>query len=295
MRAALTISALVLVAGACGSDKKSSTGATTTAAAGGTKAKFGTCEITSAAGSLGAVKLVKSGELTVATSLVAPGYWNGAGEDDQTEGLEYCMSGDIANRLGLTKVTVKNVDFAALQAGQVTGFDIALSQITINDDRKKVVDFTDSYFTSDQALMVLKGTTAATIADVQKLKLGSQSGTTGLDYINETIKPTTEAKSFADTNGMFNSLITRDVRGIVFDTAILLPQSRQAGYENTQLIAQFKTGEGYGILLPKGSANTAKINDLLAAMKADGSLARFSSKYVQVSPADVAKIPFITP
>jgi ABC-type amino acid transport substrate-binding protein len=60
-------------------------------------------------------------------------------------------------------------------------------------------------------------------------------------------------------------------------------------------VAQFKTGEGYGILLPKSSANTAKINDLLKAMTTDGSLARFSTKYAQVSPDDVAKIPFITP
>lgn len=293
MKAVLALSALALVAGACGSDKKSTT--TTTAAGGGSAAKFGTCEITSAPGALGDVKLVKAGELTVATNIPAPGYWNGAAEDDQTEGLEYCMAGDIANRLGLTKVTVKNVDFTALQAGQVGDFDIALSQITINDDRKKVVDFTDSYFTSDQALMVLKGTTVSTLADVQKLKLGSQTGTTGLDYINETIKPATEAKSFPDTPSMFNSLISKDVQGIVFDTAILLPQSRQPGYEDTQLVAQFKTGEGYGILLPKGSANTAKIDDLLKAMKDDGSLARFSSKYVQVNPSDVAKIPFITP
>jgi polar amino acid transport system substrate-binding protein len=293
MHAALAMSALALVAGACGSSKKASTA--TTAASGGSAAKFGNCEITSAAGSLGDVKLVKAGTLTVATSLPAPGYWNGAAEDDQTEGLEYCMAADIANRLGLTKVTVKNVDFTALQAGQVTDFDIALSQVTINDERKKVVDFSDPYFTSDQALMVLKGTTVSTIADVQKLKLGSQSGTTGLDYINDTIKPATEAKSFPDTNAMFNSLISKDVQGIVFDTAILLPQSKQPGYEDTQLVAQFKTGEGYGILLPKSSPNTTKINDLLKAMTADGSLARFSSKYVQVSPDDVAKIPFITP
>ena len=288
----MAVAVLVLVAGACGSSKKSST---TTAAGGGSAAKFGNCEITSTRGSLNGVKLVKGGELTVATSLPAPGYWNGSAENDQTEGLEYCMAADIANRLGLGKVTVKNVDFTALQAGQVSGFDIALSQITVNDDRKKVVDFTDSYFTSDQALMVLKGTTVSTMADIQKLKLGSQQGTTGLDYINNNIKPATEAKSFPDTNAMFNSLISKDVQGIVFDTAILLPQSKQPGYENTQLVAQFKTGEGYGILLPKSSANTSKINDLLNAMRSDGSLKRFSEKYVQVSPDDVAKIPFITP
>jgi polar amino acid transport system substrate-binding protein len=199
----------------------------------------------------------------------------------------------MANRLGLTKLTVKNVDFAALQAGQAQGFDIALSQVTINDDRKKVVSFSDSYFTSDQALMVNKGTTAATMADVQKLQLGSQTGTTGLDYITNTVKPSKDPKVFQDTASMFNALLAKTVDGILFDTAILLPQSKQPGYENTAVIAQFKTGEGYGILLPKDSANLAKVNEMLKAQKDDGTLTRFSQAYVQIDPAEVAKIPVI--
>jgi polar amino acid transport system substrate-binding protein len=260
----------------------------------GTKAgAFGNCQITSAKGSLGAFKLTSSGTLTVATNLPAPGYWGGTKPDNQKDGLEFCMAADIANRLGLGKVTVKNVDFTALQAGQVQGFDIALSQVTINADRKKVVDFSDPYFTSDQALMVLKGTAPKTLADVKKLQLGSQSGTTGLDYINNNVKPDKTSKVFQDTPSMFNALLAKTVDGIVFDTAILLPQSKQKGYENTALVAQFKTGEGYGILMQKGSSNLTKVNELLKAMKDDGSLGRFSQAYVSVNPTDVASIPFI--
>jgi polar amino acid transport system substrate-binding protein len=254
---------------------------------------FGDCAITSAKGSLGNFKLTSGGVLTVATNLPAPGYWDGTKPDNQKSGLEFCMAADIANRLGLSKVRVKNVDFAALQAGQVQGFDIALSQITVNAARKQVVDFSDPYFTSDQALMVLKGTAPKTLADVQKLQLGSQSGTSPLDYIDKNIKPQKAAKVFQDTPSMFNALLAKTVDGIVFDTAILLPQSKQPGYENTAIVAQFKTGEGYGILLPKGSSNVTKINELIAAMKADGSLDRFSQKYVSVALADVANIPFI--
>lgn len=278
---ALTLSGLLALA-ACGSSK-SSTGA----------AQFGDCQITSAKGSLGDFKLTSGGTLTVATNLPAPGYWGGTKPDNQKDGLEYCMAADIANRLGLGKVTVKNVDFTALQAGQVQGFDIAMSQITINEDRKKVVDFSNSYFTSDQALMVNKGTDPKTLDDVKKLQLGSQSGTTGLDYINDNIKPDKTSKVFQDTPSMFNALLAKTVDGVVFDTAILLPQSKQKGYENTALVAQFRTGEGYGILLQKGSANLTRVNDLLKAMTDDGSLSRFSEAYVSVKPADVATIPFI--
>jgi len=276
---------------ACGGDNSSSSA--TTAASGGASATFGDCQITSTKGELGSFKLVSGDTLTVGTSLPAPGYWSGATESDQKNGLEYCMAADMANRLGLSKVAVKNVDFAALQAGQATGFDIALSQVTINDDRKKVVSFSDSYFTSDQALMVNKGTTAKTMDDVKKLALGSQGGTTGLDYINEVVKPSSEPKVFQDTASMFNALLAKTVDGILFDTAILLPQSKQSGYENTELIAQFKTGEGYGILLPKDSANLAKVNEMLKAQKDDGTLKRFSEAYVQVNPEDVDKIPVI--
>jgi polar amino acid transport system substrate-binding protein len=254
---------------------------------------FGDCGITSAKGSLGDFKLTKGGVLTVATNLPAPGYWGGTKPDNQKDGLEFCMAADIASRLGLSKVSVKQVDFAALQAGQVQGFDIAMSQITVNAARKQVVDFSNPYFTSDQALMVLKGTAPKTLADIQALQLGSQSGTTALEYIDKNIKPQKASKVFQDTPSMFNALLAKTVDGIVFDTAILLPQSKQAGYENTALVAQFKTGEGYGILLPKGSKNVAKVNELLAAMKADGSLDRFSQKYVAVALSDVANIPFI--
>jgi polar amino acid transport system substrate-binding protein len=290
---ALVAISLMIGLAACGGDNSSSSSATTAAGGGGGAATFGDCAITSTKGDLGSFKLVNSGALTVATNLPAPGYWSGLTESDQKSGLEYCIAADMANRLGLAKVTVKNVDFAALQAGQATGFDIALSQVTINDDRKKVVSFSDSYFTSDQALMVNKGTTAATMDDVKKLQLGSQTGTTGLEYIQNTIKPTSDPKVFQDTPSMFNALLAKTVDGIIFDTAIVLPQSKQPGYENTALIAQFKTGEGYGILLPKDSANLAKVNEMLKAEKDDGTLARFSEAYVQVNPDEVSKIPVI--
>jgi polar amino acid transport system substrate-binding protein len=282
---AVLLAGLTLVGVACGSSNKSG---------GSSAGKFGNCEITSKKGSLGSFKLTKSGELTVATNLPAPGYWNGAGENDQKEGLEYCMAADMANRLGLDKVTVKNVDFTALQAGQVEGFDIGLSQVTINDDRKKVVAFSNPYFTSDQGLMVNKGTTVKTMDDVKKLQLGSQSGTTGLDYIQNTIKPDKDAKIFQDTPSMFQALLAKTIDGIVFDTAITLPQSKKPGYENTAIVAQFKTGEGYGILMPKDSANVDQVNTMLQAMKDDGSLNRFAQKYVQVNLQDVANIPVLS-
>ena len=80
--------------------------------------------------------------LTVGTNLPAPGFWDAESPDDVTGGFEYDMAVEAAKRLGLSKgVKVVNVSFDTLVAGQAKGFDVALSQVTITEDRAKVVDF----------------------------------------------------------------------------------------------------------------------------------------------------------
>src|SRR5688500_13096032 len=102
---------------------------------------------------------VEDGVLTVATNLPAPGSWNGDDPAAMEGGFEYAIATELAKRLELGGgVKVVNVSFAALVAGQAQNFDIALSQVTITDERAEVVDFTVPYFSSDQGVMVRKGT-----------------------------------------------------------------------------------------------------------------------------------------
>ena len=98
------------------------------------------------------------GQLTVEVNLPAPGFWNGDTPETIKDGFEYCMAANIAHRAGLDKVEVVNVAWDALVAGQTKDFDLALSQTSITDERKKVVDFSVPYFSSDIGVMVKKGT-----------------------------------------------------------------------------------------------------------------------------------------
>ncbi len=85
----------------------------------------------------------------------------------------------IAGWCGL-KMEFRNENFDAVVAGQIdpTSYDIVLSQVTITDDRAKVVDFSEGYFKADQGLLVNKGTTVTSWDDVKKLTIGVQASTT---------------------------------------------------------------------------------------------------------------------
>ncbi|HTK01835.1 MAG TPA: transporter substrate-binding domain-containing protein, partial [Bordetella sp.] len=119
-------------------------------------AQFSNCEVS---GTKGSVKLetVVPGALSVRPVLPAPGWWNGDSIETINGGFEYCMAANMAYRAGLDRVNVVSRSFAQILTGQSQGFDIALSEITITDERKKAVNFTDPYFDSDQGILVKAG------------------------------------------------------------------------------------------------------------------------------------------
>jgi polar amino acid transport system substrate-binding protein len=236
-------------------------------------------------------KGVKSGKLTVETALPAPAWWNGDNVDSLTGGYEFEMAKDLCARLGVSKVRIVNVDFTALQAGKTKDFDLALSQITITDARKKNEDFSDSYFSSDQGILVNPGTTVTSVADAKKLQWGVQTGTTSEIFLNTKIKPDKTPKSFGQTTEMFTALKAKRIDAVLLDTSIVLAQ---APLQNAQVVGQFRTGEVYGALLPKGSANLALVNTALAKLKSDGTLDALNTKWlVPAFKGDPSKVPYI--
>jgi ABC-type amino acid transport substrate-binding protein len=106
---------------------------------------YGNCEVSGVRGSVKLVTVVP-GALSVRPVLPAPGWWNGDSPDTIKDGFEFCMAAVMAYRAGLDRVIVVNRSFAQVITGQARGFDIALSEITITEERKKVVNFTEPYF-----------------------------------------------------------------------------------------------------------------------------------------------------
>lgn len=255
--------------------------------------KIGNCDVGGKKGEFSITPAV-AGQLTYETNLPAPGWNNGDTPDAIKDGYEYCLAANIAWRLGLDKVKVVNVDFDALVAGNTKDFDIALSQISITDKRKEVVAFSTAYFDSDVGVLAKKGKKVDS-GDIKGLRIGVQQGTTGADYVADTLKPKTPAKVFPDTPSMFTALMANQIDVAMTDTAIVLGQAAESKGKMA-VVGQYKTGEQYGALFPKNSANAATLNKVIAALIADGTTKKLSAKYLAASwGADPTKIPYFKP
>jgi polar amino acid transport system substrate-binding protein len=238
---------------------------------------IGKCELTGEKGSI-PLTPAKPGQLTVEVSLPAPGWWNGDTVESIADGYEYCMAANIAHRAGFDKLEVVNVGWDALVTGQTKDFDLALSEISITDERKKVVDFSVPYFSSDIGVLVKKGT-KVDADSIKGMRIGAQQATTGAAFVDEKLKPTTPASVYPDQGSMFTALQAGQIDVAMTDTSIILAQ---AGASNGQqeVVGQYATGETYGALYPKGSKNGATIDKIIQALIDDGTLKMLSAKYL---------------
>jgi polar amino acid transport system substrate-binding protein len=234
------------------------------------------------------------GQLKVATSLPAPGFWNGDTPAALNGGYEWGIAKDIAKRLGYSGFSVKNVSFDALVAGKVKGFDVALSQVTITPERAKVVGFTVPYFNSDLGILVKKGTTVDK-SNLKDIQWGVQGATTSQTYLKDKVKPTKTPRSYTETTQAFAALEAGQVDAVLLDTSIVLQQA-SASNGALEVVGQFKSGEHYGGITTKGSKLLTSLNKAIKAEKTDGTLSNLADKYLTAEfGKDPQKVPYLTP
>lgn len=254
---------------------------------------IGNCEVQGEKGQF-AFEPARPGQLTVEVNLPAPGWWNGDTPDTIKDGFEYCMAANIAHRVGLAKVGVVNVAWDALVAGQTRDYDLALSQASITDERKKVVDFSVPYFSSDIGVLVKKGTAVDT-ASIKDMRIGVQQATTAATFVDEKLKPEQQVRVFPDTPSMFTSLQANQIDVAMTDTGIVLGQAA-ASNGRFEVVGQYATGETYGAIYPKGSANAATLDRVIQGLIDDGTLKRLSGTYLaDLWGADPTAIPYFQP
>jgi ABC-type amino acid transport substrate-binding protein len=254
---------------------------------------FGKCEVT---GQKGSVKLTTAvpGTLSVRPVLGVPGWWNGDSLDTIKDGFEFCMAANMAYRAGLDRVVLVSRSFQQILTGQSQGFDIALSEITVTEPRKQVVNFTEPYFNSDQGILVKAGT------KVDKKNLGSlryavERGTTAYDYIVEKVKPAEQPKVFNDPPSMYTALAAGQVDAVIYDTPNVLLRAKNSNGA-LEVVGRFDTGEKWGGLVNKDSPNLAAFNQLVEGMKKDGTLDKLTTRYLTPElGTDPTKVPVLNP
>ena len=251
------------------------------------------CEVTGEKGSMKIDKPAQPGQLTLETNLPAPIWYNGDTPELIKDGMEYCMAAEIAWRAGLDKVKLVPVEWDALIAGQTHDFDLAMSEISITDERKKVHDFSTAYFNSDIGVLT-KADAPVDATTIKKAKIGVQQATTGAAFVTEKLG-VAAPQVYPDAGSMFAALTAGQIDVAMTDTSIVLAQEVQGGGK-LKVVGQYKTGETYGAIYPKGNPNNATIDKIISAMVADGTMAKLSGKYLAAAwGKDPATIAYFNP
>ena len=232
--------------------------------------------------------------LRVATSLPAPGFWNGDTPDEIDGGFEYALANEIAEILGYDGIELRNVSFDALVAGKARGFDVAFSQVSITPERKKVVAFSIPYYRSDNGVMVNAGTEVPDAETARGLRWGVQTGTTQVAFLEDELEVEDPPRTYQETTQMFAALQANQVDAVMTDTSILLAQAGQPG-STFEVVGQFETDTGlYGAVFKKGSKLRKRVNNAIKQLDEDGTLAALAEEWlVPEFGGDPAKVPYI--
>ncbi len=197
-------------------------------------------------------------------------------EGEKVLGADIDIANAIADYLGYT-LEVTNIDFDAALTGAATGkYDVAIAGITANDDRRANMNFSDDYYTASQAIIVNADSDIKAAADLEGKTVSCQEGTTGEQYLLDNGYNVQSYKTGAEA---ITALTTGKCDAVVIDNEVAKSLSeKQDG--KTVVLDEALTKENYAIALKKGNDDlTAKINEALASLKADGTLAKIFSSY----------------
>jgi polar amino acid transport system substrate-binding protein len=230
----------------------------------------------------GGYTLIKDGTLTVATSPDFPPFENL--ENGEYVGMDMDIARAVADKMGLecefTTIQFDGIIPAIVSGGQA---DVAISGITIEPEREEQVDFSDSYYTDDLSIVVMKDSELAssditTALNDASMTIAVQSGTTGESYAKSDFSDA-EVSAYGNANDTFAALQAGQVDAIITNKAVA--EKMLSSYTDATVVKSIATGEEYGIAVSKDNPElTAAVNDALAELEADGTLDQIVTKWM---------------
>lgn len=236
----------------------------------------------------GSLPLTVPGKFTVGTDKPAYEPWFSANNPSNGKGYESAVTYAVAEKLGFAQADVSwiTVPFTNAYAPGDKKFDIDVNQISITDQRRKAVDFSNGYYDVAQAVVTTMDSSlhaATTIAELKKGTLGAQVGTTSYTAITEQIQPETKPRVY-DTNDLaVQALKNGQIDALVVDlpTAFYIAAAQ---LDNGKIVGQLPPGNGgadqFGFVLAKGSPLTVCVSAAVDALRTDGTLKRIEGEYL---------------
>ena len=298
---------LTLALTACGSDNPSVGGQQTPSGASAAPASAADCAQQNQG------SFTSSGQLTIGTDNPAyPPYFAGGETDEHSEwkfndpytgkGFEDAVAYEVADRLG---VSTDEVQWTVAPFGQTykpgpKDYDFAIEQISYSPKRAEAVDFSQSYYDVNQALVSVEGspiTRAKSIADLKSYSIATQIGTTSYDFITDEIQPTKEPGAYNSLSDSIAALNAGQVDAIVVDlpTALYIADPFVQEVKHGVVVGQFQTaaqGESFGMTFTKGSPLVACVDQALEEMKGDGTLQQIQTTWLS-EKTNVGEVPVL--
>lgn len=224
----------------------------------------------------GELKLVEEGKLIVSTNAEFPPYEYY--DANEIVGIDIEIAQAIADKLGL-ELEVKDGAFDAIIAEVVSGkADIGIAGMTVTDERKQNVDFSDSYATGTQVIIVKEDSGIKSAADLEGKSIGVQLGTTG-DIMATDIK---DSKVEQYNKGMdaVQALSQGKIDAVIIDSEPAKFYEKEVS--GLKILDEAFAVEDYAIALKKGNtALQSKINEALKELKAEGKIDEIIGKYIK--------------
>lgn len=271
----MTAAALVLSLAACGStassaassEAASSDAASSEAASSEAASETETAELST----------VEPGKLIMSTNAAFPPY-EMTTDSGEFEGIDIETAQAIADKLGL-ELQIDDMDFdAALLAVQQGKSDMVMAGVTVTDERQNVMDFTDSYATGIQSIIVKEDSDIASVDDLAGKKIGTQRGTTGYLYCSDDFGDE-NVVAYDDGLTAVQMLNNGQVDCVVIDNAPA--KEFVAANPGLKLLDTAYVEESYAIGIGKGNTELKDaINTALEELKADGTLQAIVDKYI---------------
>ncbi len=237
------------------------------------------------------------GKLTVATGNPAWTPWVMNDDPESGEGFEAALIYALAEKMGFAKEDVVWVrtDFGESFAPGTHDWDMNIQQVSINEDRKKAVDFSPAYFRTTQAIAVQKSSkyaTATTLADFADATIAVMSGSTAYDYVIDLIKggSTEGVDVFNDNSDAAAAVSAGQADAIVTDTTEIVYMVESEQVKDGVVVGQIPGSEdpyGLGITLAKDSPLTPAVTDAMNAILDDGTVQGLIDKWLAAYTTDI--------
>ena len=276
----MTAAALVLSLAACGSTASSaasSEAASPEAASSDAASSEAASSEAASETETAELSTVEPGKLIMSTNAAFPPY-EMTTDSGEFEGIDIETAQAIADKLGL-ELQIDDMDFdAALLAVQQGKSDMVMAGVTVTDERKAVMDFTDSYATGIQSIIVKEDSDIASVDDLAGKKIGTQRGTTGYLYCSDDFGDE-NVVAYDDGLTAVQMLNNGQVDCVVIDNAPA--KEFIAANPGLKLLDTAYVEESYAIGIGKGNTELKDaINTALEELKADGTLQAIVDKYI---------------